>query len=362
MNNSQRESQLLPARAMDGEASLAESPRRAAKALRRPAHKSVGVVLNKPSISTASMLATIQKQGFHRQAQSPLFSALPAELRTHIFAYALAERDGATAISEESFWYRPDYTHYRCIDTVLLRTCRAVWLETFAIPRRNVSFRLWLGGGDRMAPRRKSPSTSQRPRPLTPTGFDYVPSASEALLYTGVQTHTAAPWPAERAQIFAQMYALEGDGGRLARALRTLAARALPPRELTLTLRYTDWWYWESNEPLRVCDAWHARARLPRCVQRLALELETRWGKRDELAAIVRAQVRRWRFRSEDDDAEFAFVRMTESDWVGTTRPGGQLYAHHWPLANGMHLEGNHMRYYVVRLVWEKRKKSDLNA
>jgi len=345
---------------MDGSASLVESPSRGPQSHRHPANKSIAEP-SKPSISTASLLATIQKEGFHAQAQSPLFSVLPAELRTLIFSYALAERDGATPISEDSFWYRPDYTHYRCIDTALLRTCRAAWLETCALPRRNVSVRLWLGGHDRMAPRRKSRCPSARPPdPLTPTGLDYAPLASAAR-DPAAANHTATPWPAERAQVFAQMYALEGTEW-LRGALRGLAARPLPPREVTLTLRYADWWYWERDEALRVSDAWHGAVPMPRCVERVVLELETRWGKRDELRAIVRDQVVRWRWRSEEEGAEFGFVGSKESDWVGTTKPGGRFYAHHAPLANGMQVEGNHMRYYVVKLVWEKRKKSDLIA
>jgi len=147
-DDSRPEPQLLPAKAMDREASNAESSHRSRSKLFDAAH-------NKPAISTVSMLAAIKKQGFNGQPQSPLFGGLPAELRTAVFAYVLAERDGATAIPEDKIWYRPDYTRYRYIDTALLRTCRAIWLETFAIPRRNVSFRMWLGSTDRQAPRRK---------------------------------------------------------------------------------------------------------------------------------------------------------------------------------------------------------------
>jgi len=155
------------------------------------------------------------------------------------------------------------------------------------------------------------------------------------------------------------MYALEA--GNLAPAMQRLEQRPLPPRELRITIRYSDWWFWEHSAPLRISDEWHQRFRAPAAVERVVLELETRWGKRDELLVIVRRQVLAWRFLSADKDAEFVFARSSESSWLGSTRPGGQYYQHHWPSANGVLVEGsNQMKYCIVRLEWEKKQKSEL--
>jgi hypothetical protein len=85
---------------------------------------------------------------FDPQQQCPLFN-IPAEIRNDIFSYVVAEQDGATAIKPTDYWYRPDYTHFRYIETALLRTCRRVWLETHALPRQHITRRVWAGGQER---------------------------------------------------------------------------------------------------------------------------------------------------------------------------------------------------------------------
>lgn len=92
------------------------------------------------------------------QLQSPLFNKIPAEIRAFIFELTLSEADGRTAISPSDYWYRPDYTHYRYIDTRLLLTCRRIWLETYTIPRCKVINQVWLGDVRRRSLRRKSNS------------------------------------------------------------------------------------------------------------------------------------------------------------------------------------------------------------
>lgn len=97
------------------------------------------------------MLQKLQNVPCNPQLQSPLFNKIPPEIRNHIFAYVLAEQDSAEAIPESSYIYRPEYTCYRYIDTALLRTCRKIWLETYALPRINLTERIWLGVQDRKA-------------------------------------------------------------------------------------------------------------------------------------------------------------------------------------------------------------------
>lgn len=82
------------------------------------------------------------------QSNCPLFE-IPAEIRNDIFSYVVTEQDGATAIRQTDYWYRPDYTHYRYIETALLRTCRRIWLETHALPRQHITRRIWSGSNDR---------------------------------------------------------------------------------------------------------------------------------------------------------------------------------------------------------------------
>lgn len=90
----------------------------------------------------------------HPQKQSPLFSVLPPEIRNEIFGLVLLEQDSAP-FSEQDFWYRPDYSSARFIDTALLRACRLVYIETSDLPLFNVTYRQWLGNDDRKCPRCK---------------------------------------------------------------------------------------------------------------------------------------------------------------------------------------------------------------
>jgi hypothetical protein len=66
----------------------------------------------------------------------------------------LLEQD-STPFSPQEFWYRPDYPCARFIDTALLRACRLVYIETWNIPLLDVTYRRWLGSGQRMCPRRE---------------------------------------------------------------------------------------------------------------------------------------------------------------------------------------------------------------
>ena len=100
--------------------------------------------LQKPS-PLLKMLQKLKTVPCNPQLQSPLFNKIPPEIRNQIFAYVLAEQDCAAEIPEYCYWYRPDYTRHRYIDVALLRTCRKIWLETYALPRINVTERIWLG-------------------------------------------------------------------------------------------------------------------------------------------------------------------------------------------------------------------------
>jgi hypothetical protein len=101
-----------------------------------------------------NLIDEITRSGCNPQSQSPLYK-IPAEIREEIFSYVLSESDGKDAISPHDYWYRPDYPSFRYIDTNLLQICRQVWVETYTLPRRNVSPRIWLGTDERRPPRSK---------------------------------------------------------------------------------------------------------------------------------------------------------------------------------------------------------------
>jgi hypothetical protein len=65
---------------------------------------------------------------------------------------------------------------------------------------------------------------------------------------------------------------------------------AVRPRSLRLTIRHTDWYHWESDQPLRFQMAWLQRlldAPYLACLETFILELETLDKNKDQLKPIV---------------------------------------------------------------------------
>jgi hypothetical protein len=76
-------------------------------------------------------LIRINIEDAHNQAQSPLFSVIPPEIRNEIFSLALRPYiDVEKLYDRETYWARPGAEGPTRIDTALLRTCKRVWGET----------------------------------------------------------------------------------------------------------------------------------------------------------------------------------------------------------------------------------------
>ena len=87
----------------------------------------------------------------------------------------------------------------------------------------------------------------------------------------------------EKVRFFTQMYWLEG-GNELRRIFLEPQFR---PSELTITIRYSDWWWWEDNAPLTMKEDW-----LPTFIgnpglRTLRVEYETLSWKKAEMMRIV---------------------------------------------------------------------------
>jgi hypothetical protein len=145
----------------------------------------------------------------------------------------------------------------------------------------------------------------------------------------------------------------------------------LRPKKLIITIRYTDWWYWEDNASLRIKSDWMNDIKMPRSIDRLVMEFETRKGKKAELDTIVAKQISRWKYEVEDKlvegsdgamvpDGEKEFLvlgggKPVVSTWVGSARVGGTKYVHHAQDVNDTEgLGENEMLYYVVKMVWKR--------
>jgi len=91
----------------------------------------------------------------HPQDDCPLFNRFPAEIREHIFTLALADfpdPDAENRYESDTYYTRPAYFAPRKSDTRLLRTCRAVYNETWFLPFIMREQTHWLTSDERMPP------------------------------------------------------------------------------------------------------------------------------------------------------------------------------------------------------------------
>ncbi|KAG7291221.1 hypothetical protein NEMBOFW57_001233 [Staphylotrichum longicolle] len=243
-----------------------------------------------------------------RQDQSPLFSRIPAELRSEIFALALADYPDPSPDSRyaaETCYTRPSYFAPRKSDTRLLRTCRAVYQEAWFLPFVLREQTHWLTSSDRAPP-------------------EYDPTKDLNTLISTLdiiaEQHGTDHVETNGLRVFAQMWALERK--QLAIMLRMLPR--LRPRSLTLTIRHADWWWWESDQPLRFEGdwIWSANQFLPPSVREFHIELESVQRKKEQVDSIARQMAERWVFKRTDGVALFADASgaaNTVDTWTGSS-------------------------------------------
>jgi hypothetical protein len=138
----------------------------------------------------------------------------------------------------------------------------------------------------------------------------------------------------------------------------------LAPPNLTLTLRYTDWWNWESNQPIypirenRFLDM--REMFLPPFINSLTVQFENLESKVKQLDNVIGEMFTRkdhWVWTRKDGkrlvvEGVSAKERgaVKEWKWAGPTRFGNGLpkYPHHG--------EGDSMVYVVKELTWKVEK------
>lgn len=172
--------------------------------------------------------------------------------------------------------------------------------------------------------------------------------------------------------LFTPLHWLE-DGHHLRRLLAHPALDNRGLRTLTLTIRHTDWWWWEAGAAPSMSDAWLRAFVAPPGLRELRVEYETLacGRRRPHLDAIV-ARNKRWRLRvrggsrgadnDDDEDPSGAsggsgggssrtgghlsaeHTQLEEWTWRGTSRLGGRTWEHLG--------EGPTVDYVVVRDTW----------
>jgi hypothetical protein len=117
-------------------------------------------------------------------------------------------------------------------------------------------------------------------------------------------------------QIFAHMGWLEGDF-RSSRIWRCLDREPLNLDTFTITIRHSDWWHWETDEPL-----W-----LPTCWPRTMLQ-SPRANRIDELLVVD---------------------PLDETTWSGPVDLGGQQHA--------IYAHCEKLDYRVITMKWRRRRR-----
>ncbi|RFN53434.1 hypothetical protein FIE12Z_2259 [Fusarium flagelliforme] len=240
------------------------------------------------------------------QEHSPLFHVLPGEIRDSIFSYVLTDHpDPSNQFSDKTCYTRPSWKADQSTDTRLLRTCRAIYRETWFKPFLLREHTRWLSSPDRAPPSRHRP-----------------PPMSRMLKRIADQQGTSNV-EIERLRIFAQMYKLE-DG----ELKRLLNSSYLAPRIVTLTIRHTDWWFWEDDEPLRFEANWikGVASVLSSSTNRFCFELESLKRKKDQVDKIAAQMIKKWYFKRKDGVVLYADATTQESQWNGSSTWNNQRW------------------------------------
>ncbi|TQV95362.1 hypothetical protein IF1G_06349 [Cordyceps javanica] len=224
------------------------------------------------------------------QPDCPLFQSCPAEIRSQIFSLALLDYEDpaeARQYSKNACWTRPSYSAPRRTDIALLQTCRAVYQETWFLPFTLKQQTHWITSQDRAPPEYRVYNAK---RDLRQT-VDKIK-----------REHEEKVIGLDSIRFFTQMCNLESVAEFLAQF------PDLAFRRVFITIRHTDFWYWEDDEPLRFACHWIPGfcRELPATVREVTIEMETVRRKSTQLDDIAHQMAQRWHFRTKDGEALFA--------------------------------------------------------
>ncbi|KKK16943.1 hypothetical protein ARAM_003757 [Aspergillus rambellii] len=265
------------------------------------------------------------------QSQSPLFSILPAEIRSEIFTYALSGfEDTGRLYSRETYWTRPGYSapHRTCTD--LLRTCKRVYLESWFMPFACAEHAFYLTARDR--------APGQLPRDRF-AQFLKIIHDNHGEVETG------------RIRIFAQLYMLE-PGGEIGDIMNM---KHFHPRSITVTLRYTDFWHWEENAPLYVDSKWVNVMRLPDSVTSFTVDFESLERRKAEVDIISTLAAESWFFQR-DDGAVLTAKRsdIKISTWTGSSMLGSARWIKY-------EARPGQLDYYIASVTWHLDSRPEVD-
>jgi hypothetical protein len=135
-------------------------------------------------------------------------------------------------------------------------------------------------------------------------------------------------------RFFTQMYWLE-SGNDLSKLFRIPQFR---PAQLTITIRYSDWWFWEDHAPLAMEEGWLRSFKGNPGLRKLVVEYETVTWKKPEMMSIIERN-KKWKLpikREGDDSAGYEgylsaeSTELSEWKWNGASKLDGVTWSHHF--------------------------------
>jgi hypothetical protein len=131
------------------------------------------------------------------------------------------------------------------------------------------------------------------------------------------------------------MFWLEGSEHRI----NLFTMPQFRPTELTITIRYSDWWYWESNAPLRMDEDWLRLFKGNPGLRVLKIEYETLSWKKAEMMRIIERN-KSWKLPVRREGGAFQGnelegylsaegTALKEWKWKGTSKLDGHEWEHH---------------------------------
>jgi len=115
------------------------------------------------------------------------------------------------------------------------------------------------------------------------------------------------------AQVFAQLFLIEK--GALENILNT---PYFMPRTITITIRHTDIWFWERDEPIRLGSSWISRCRFPSSVQKVRVQIESLERKKEQVDCITSCMQNEWYF-TRVDDVHLVATSTASEGWIGSS-------------------------------------------
>ena len=232
------------------------------------------------------------------QDQSQLFATLPGEIRNRIFSYAVTQKPmGDVPFHEDEYFYRPWFRYaQRRLDMALLCTCRRAYKETKHLPARQRKLVAWFYNALHFGNIARFGNPMPNLRGRTPRYIDHRPYDSQSDAQSSAST----------LHLFTQQVWLEG--WHLHATALSLQVPNL--RKLVITLKHSDWRYWEISSTLALDarfrghmfsiarkppqdgmekGAWGEGLQVFPKLEVFELELETVEGKKEELDDVVKS-------------------------------------------------------------------------